>query len=57
MFAETDDCDEGEDALVDGDPVFDTEAVNEELMTSDVGTALVVRRSCLTPKVVDDDWL
>ena len=48
---------EGEDALVEGDPIFDTEAVDEELVTGDVGTALVVRRSCLTLKAVDDDWL
>ena len=57
MFAETDECNEGKDALVDSDPVFDAEAVDEELMISDVGTDLVVRRSCLTPKAVDDDWL
>ena len=57
MFAETYECDEGEDALVDGDPIFDTEAVNKKLVTGDVGTALVVRRSCLTSKAVDDDWL
>ena len=57
MFAEMDEYDEGEDALVDGDPIFDTEAVDEELVIGDVGTALVVRRSRLTPKAVNDDWL
>ncbi|PKI75692.1 hypothetical protein CRG98_003952 [Punica granatum] len=37
---------------------FDSEeVVDEEVVTGDIGTALVVRRSCLTPKVADDNWL
>ncbi|PKI48159.1 hypothetical protein CRG98_031424 [Punica granatum] len=38
-------------------PEFDSEEVVEEVVTGDTGTALVVRRSCLTPKVADDNWL
>lgn len=39
-------------------PVFDDDAeYEEEVVNGDVGVALVVRRSCLTPKVVGDDWL
>ncbi|PKI45870.1 hypothetical protein CRG98_033669 [Punica granatum] len=39
-------------------PVFDSEEViDEEVVTGDRGMALVVRRSCLTPKVADDNWL
>ena len=57
MFAKTNECDEDEDAVVDGDPIFYPDAVDEELVTGDVGTALVVRRSYLTLRAVDDDWL
>ncbi|PKI47708.1 hypothetical protein CRG98_031841 [Punica granatum] len=39
-------------------PEFDSEeVVEEEVMIGDTGTALVIKRSCLTPKVVDDNWL
>nr|GEV36450.1 hypothetical protein [Tanacetum cinerariifolium] len=42
-----------EEALVfDDDPQYD-----EEVVTRDVGVNLVVRRSCVTPKAVGDDWL
>ncbi|XP_031387122.1 uncharacterized protein LOC116200417 [Punica granatum] len=33
------------------------EVVDEEVVTGDIGTTLVVRHSCLTPKIVDDNWL
>ncbi|XP_031375376.1 uncharacterized protein LOC116189794 [Punica granatum] len=54
------DTEEGEEEDLDEaeDPVFDSEeVVDEELVTGDTGTILVVRRSCLTPKVADDNWL
>ncbi|PKI53495.1 hypothetical protein CRG98_026101 [Punica granatum] len=39
-------------------PEFDSEeVVEEEVVTEDTGTALVVRRSCLTLKVADNNWL
>ncbi|XP_039145554.1 uncharacterized protein LOC120282772 [Dioscorea cayenensis subsp. rotundata] len=30
---------------------------NKQVIGGDVGTALVVRRSCLTPRVTEEDWL
>ncbi|PKI38678.1 hypothetical protein CRG98_040936 [Punica granatum] len=54
------DTEEGEEEDLDEaeDPVFDSEeVVDEELVTGDTGTILVVRHSCLTPKVADDNWL
>nr|GEX39023.1 putative reverse transcriptase domain-containing protein [Tanacetum cinerariifolium] len=38
-------------------PVFDDDQYEEELVSGDVGVNLMVRRSCLTPKAVGDDWL
>ena len=38
--------------------MYDDEAVDELHVEGDVGTALVVRRSCLTPKATEEtDWL
>ncbi|GKB63485.1 putative reverse transcriptase domain-containing protein [Tanacetum coccineum] len=37
--------------------VFDDDQYEEEIVSGDVGVNLMVRRSCLTPKVVGDDWL
>ncbi|PKI32092.1 hypothetical protein CRG98_047517, partial [Punica granatum] len=54
------DTEEGEDEDVEEAeyPEFDSEeVVDKEVVTGDTGTALVVRRSCLTPKVADDNWL
>ncbi|PKI45896.1 hypothetical protein CRG98_033695 [Punica granatum] len=49
---------EEEDVEEAEDPVFDSEGViDEEVVTGDTGTTLVVRRSCLMPKVADDNWL
>ncbi|GKA95170.1 putative nucleotidyltransferase, ribonuclease H [Tanacetum coccineum] len=54
--------DEWEDnGLADNDyeesPVFDDEQYEEEIVSGDVGVNLMIRRSCLTPKAVGDDWL
>ncbi|GKE40316.1 putative reverse transcriptase domain-containing protein [Tanacetum coccineum] len=38
-------------------PVFDDHQYEEEIMSGDVGVNLIVRCSCLTPKVSGDDWL
>ncbi|GJV41637.1 putative nucleotidyltransferase, ribonuclease H [Tanacetum coccineum] len=38
-------------------PVFDDDQYEEEIVSGDVGVNLMVRRSCLTPKVAGDDWL
>ncbi|GJR74757.1 putative nucleotidyltransferase, ribonuclease H [Tanacetum coccineum] len=38
-------------------PVFDDDQYEEELVSRDVGVNLMVRRSCLTPNAVGDDWL
>ncbi|PKI66245.1 hypothetical protein CRG98_013326 [Punica granatum] len=54
------DAEEGEEEDVEEseDPIFDCEkVVDKEVVTGDTGTTLVVRRSCLTPKVADDNWL
>ncbi|PKI35517.1 hypothetical protein CRG98_044092 [Punica granatum] len=54
------DTKEGEDEDVEEVeyPEFDSEeVVKKEVMTGDTGTALVVGRSCLTPKIADDNWL
>ncbi|GJY55132.1 reverse transcriptase domain-containing protein [Tanacetum coccineum] len=37
--------------------VFDDDQYEEEVVTGDVGVNLMVRRSCLTPQAVGDDWL
>ncbi|GKC98511.1 putative reverse transcriptase domain-containing protein [Tanacetum coccineum] len=37
--------------------VFDDEPYEEEVVSGDVGVNLMVRRSCLTPKAVGNDWL
>ena len=43
---------------IEGGPVYDKDAVNEVLLEGDVGTALVVWGSGLTPKATEeDDWL
>ena len=55
---ELDDYCEEKDADLSGEPVFDEGAVNDVVLEGNVGTILVVRRSCLTPKVAEeDDWL
>ncbi|GKE00036.1 putative nucleotidyltransferase, ribonuclease H [Tanacetum coccineum] len=50
-----------DNGLADNDyeepPVFDDEQYEEEIVSGDVGVNLMVRRSCLTPKVAGDDWL
>ncbi|KAJ9546716.1 hypothetical protein OSB04_019259 [Centaurea solstitialis] len=59
MFGEVEDWqdDDGEEEYHEG-PLYDIEPqYEEELVDGDVGVSLVVRRSCLTPKVTDDDWL
>ena len=57
LFVDTDECDDY-DAEIKGEPVYDDEAVDELHVEGDIGTALVVRRSCLTPKVTEEtDWL
>ena len=60
MFAETDeqdDDDDEDDANLTSDPIFDRDHINEEVMTGNIRNALVVRRSYLTPRAVNDDWL
>ena len=58
MFVETNEqYDDEEINELTGDPVFDPNVVDEEVVTGDVGTALVVRRSCLTPRAGNDEWL
>ncbi|GKD67964.1 putative reverse transcriptase domain-containing protein [Tanacetum coccineum] len=37
--------------------VFHDDQYEEEIVSTDVGVNLMVRRSCLTPKAVGDDWL
>ncbi|GJZ39482.1 putative nucleotidyltransferase, ribonuclease H, partial [Tanacetum coccineum] len=37
--------------------MFDDDQYEEELMSGDMGVNLMVRRSCLTPKAVGDNWL
>ncbi|PKI61252.1 hypothetical protein CRG98_018351 [Punica granatum] len=54
------DTEEGEEEDVEEteDPVFDSEeVVDEEVVIGDTRTALVIRHSCLTLKVADDNWL
>ena len=57
MFVDTDECVDY-DAEIEGEAVYDDEAVDELHVEGDVGTALVVRRSCLTLKATEEtDWL
>ncbi|GJR26702.1 putative nucleotidyltransferase, ribonuclease H [Tanacetum coccineum] len=50
-----------DNGLADNDyeehPVFDEEPYEEEVVSGDVGVNLMIKRSCLTPKAVGDDWL
>ncbi|GKC76864.1 putative nucleotidyltransferase, ribonuclease H [Tanacetum coccineum] len=50
-----------DNGLADNDyeehPVFDDEPYEEEVVSGDVGVNLMIKRSCLTPKAVGDDWL
>ncbi|XP_022019164.1 uncharacterized protein LOC110919194 [Helianthus annuus] len=55
LFAESED-DQYEE--YENNPVYDEETgYEEEVVSSDVGVNLVVRRSCYTPKADGDDWL
>ena len=57
LFVDADECDDY-DAEIEGEPMYDDEAVDELHVEGDVGTALVVRRSCLTPNATEEtDWL
>ena len=48
---------EEEDAYVGEEPVFDDVGKEDvEVLEGDVGPALVVRRTCLTPRANDDKW-
>ena len=51
--------DDDEDVELRNNPVYDEEEQEyaEELVEGDVGLNLVVRRSCLTPRAPEDDWL
>ena len=58
LFMDTDDY--AEDELeFEGEPVYDREEAAEEMhLEGDVGTALVVTRSCFTPKASSEEpWL
>ncbi|KAK9128307.1 hypothetical protein Syun_017104 [Stephania yunnanensis] len=59
LFIENEEEDEGEEANIIAELAFDTSNnTEEEVVTGDVGTALVVRRSFMTPRAVaDDEWL
>ena len=55
LFAEINDG-KDTDAAIKEQPAFDEEQSDEEeVLTSDVGAALIVQRSCLTPKAVTED--
>ncbi|KAK0601230.1 hypothetical protein LWI29_022353 [Acer saccharum] len=57
LFVDSDDV---QDEVVDAytNPTFDdATATEEEQVEGDCGPLLVVRRSCLAPRSVDDDWL
>ena len=56
LFVEVDDYDDTK-LDIKGKPVYDEEAVDEVLLEGDMGTALVVRYSCFTPKSTEaDNW-
>ena len=58
MFVEIDEqYDDEEINELTGDPLFDLDVVDEEVVTGDIGNALVVQRSYLMPRAVNDDWL
>ena len=47
-----------DDLEIKGEPMYDEGHLVDKLLLEDVGTALVVRRSCLTPKAsFEEDWL
>lgn len=47
LFADNEDCDD-EYAYVANELIFDSEVAEEEIVTGDLRTALVVTRSCIT---------
>ena len=59
LFVDTDDYFEEESPELEGDPVYDKkEPADEVHLEGDVGTVLVVRRSCFTPKAsAEEHWL
>ena len=53
LFVDTDKCNDY-NAEIEGEAVYDDKAVDELHVEGDVGAALVVRRSCLTPKATEE---
>ena len=39
------------------EPIPNSDDVYEEIVAGDIGIALVTRRSCITPRAANDDWL
>lgn len=57
LFIENEE-DEDEDIFeVDVEPVFDTNADEEEILNRDRRETLIIRQSCMTPRAIEDDWL
>ena len=58
LLIETDDMDEGRiTSAYEEELELEGEGRDEEVVSGDVGIALVVRRACITPRVTDDRWL
>ena len=54
LFTESKEVGEDDD-LDPKDPAYDTGMGEEELVEGDVGTSLVIRRACLTPRATGDE--
>lgn len=40
-----------------GPPVFDEGDLDQKIVKGNIGTTLVIRRSCLNPQATEDNWL
>jgi len=53
LFSDVEENNREQEGDVEAEPVYD----EEELLEGDMGPMLMIRRSCLTPRRVEDDWM
>jgi len=53
LFSDVEEINREQEGDVEAEPVYD----EEERLEGDAGPMLMIRRSCLAPRVVEDDWL
>ncbi|XP_034892461.1 uncharacterized protein [Populus alba] len=53
LFSDVEEINREQEGDVEAEPIYD----EEERLEGDAGPMLMIRRSCLAPRVVEDDWL